>query len=353
MEDAKRAHGPSEVHDPLVRQEGKRAAVWIAMVAAAALIVVLIQPILLIVAGMLIAVMFDGGARLLGRALPIGRGWRLAIVVLAVTAFLLATLWFGGVEMANQFGQLRQTLTVQGERLATLLNRYELLPDSFNLATVSGQLGRSFGVVTSLLGAAFGGLTSLFLILVIGLFLAMDPGTYARGAVWLFPRDRRDEATLLFRRVGATLRRLFAGRLLGMAFEGALTWGLLSLGGVPMAGVLGIVSGILAFIPNVGAFVTGLLMAAVGFSAGVDVGLWALGTYAVVQTFDGYVVIPIVAKRTVDLPPALTLSAQVLFAALFGLLGLAIADPVTAAIKVLLHREAEKEAEEQGTHPST
>ena len=93
-------------------------------------------------------------------ALPIGRGWRLAIVVLAVFAFLLATLWFGGVEMANQFGQLRQTLTVQGERLATLLNRYELLPDTFNLATVSGQLSRSFGVVTSVLGAAFGGLTT-------------------------------------------------------------------------------------------------------------------------------------------------------------------------------------------------
>ncbi len=351
--DPDRAHGPSEVHDPLVRQEGKRAAVWIAMVAAAALVVVLIQPILLIVAGMLIAVMFDGGARLLARALPIGRGWRLGIVVFAVTAFLLATLWFGGVEMANQFGQLRQTLTVQGERLAVLLNRYELLPDSFNLASVSGQLSRSFGVVTSVLGAAFGGLTSLFLILVIGLFLAMDPGTYVRGAVWLFPRDRRDEATLMVQRVGATLRRLFAGRLLGMALEGVLTWGLLSLGGVPMAGVLGVLSGILAFIPNVGAFVTGLLMAAVGFSAGVDTGLWALGVYAVVQTFDGYVVIPIVAKRTVDLPPALTLSAQVIFAALFGLLGLAIADPITAAIKVFLHREAEKEAQEHGDDART
>src|SRR3546814_21084320 len=80
--------------------------------------------------------------------------------------------------------------------------------------------------------------------------------------------------------------------------------------GVPMALVLGLIAAILAFIPNVGAFITGVLMAAVGFSAGVDTGLYALANYFVVQTFDGYVVIPMVPKRTVDLTPALTLSAQ-------------------------------------------
>src|SRR3546814_8492962 len=67
--------------------------------------------------------------------------------------------------------------------------------------------------------------------------------------------------------------------------------------GVPMALVLGLIAAILAFIPNVGAFITGVLMTAVGFSAGVDTGLYALATYFVVQTFDGYVVIPMVAKR--------------------------------------------------------
>ena len=339
------AAGPSEVHDPLIRREGKRAAVWIGMVALAALVVVLIDPILLIVAGMLVAVILDGGTRLIGRWLPMPRSLRLTIVVLLLVGFIAATAWFGGQQMAAQFGQLRQALEVQGARLSVLLNQYQLLPDNFDLSAVTGQLSRTVGVVTSVLGAAIGGLTSLFLIFVIGLFLAIDPGSYVSGAVWLFPRDRRDEATLLFGRVGFTLRRLFAGRLLGMAAEGVLTWLLLMWGSVPLAGLLGILSAVLAFIPNVGAFVTGVLMLAVGFSAGTDTGLWALATYLVVQTFDGYVLIPIVAKKTVDLPPALTLSAQVLFAALFGLLGLAIADPITAAIKVFLHREAEKEAE--------
>src|SRR3546814_10939066 len=97
--------------------------------------------------------------------------------------------------------------------------------------------------------------------------------------------------------------------------------------------VLGLIAAILAFIPMVGAFITGVLMTAVVFSSGVHTGLYALATYFVVQTFDGYVVIPMVAKRTVDLPPALTLSAQILASTLFGVVGLALADPMTAMIK--------------------
>ena len=343
--------GPNEWHDPLVRQEAKRAATWIGIVGLAALIVILIQPILLIVAGALIAVMLDGGARLLVRALPIGRGWRLTIVTLAVTGFLLGTVYLGGVEIAAQVGQLRESLTAQSARLSQLLSAYELVPNDLNLAALGQQLTRSAGMITSMLGAAFGGVTSLFLIAVIGLFLAIEPGTYTRGTVWLFPRDRRNEIALLLDRVGFTLRRLFAGRLLGMAVEGFLTWALLSLGGVPVALLLGILSAILAFIPNVGAFITGILMVAAGFTGGVETGLWALGTYVVVQTFDGYILIPIVAKKTVDLPPALTLSAQVLFAALFGLIGLALADPITAILKVVLQRSAEREREEHGAKP--
>ena len=145
-----------------------------------------------------------------------------------------------------------------------------------------------------------------------------------------------------------TLRKLLAGRLLGMAFEGVLTGIALMIGGVPMALLLGIIAGILAFIPNIGAIVTGILMVAVGFSAGTDAGFWAIGTYLVVQTFDGYVVVPMVAKRTVDLPPALTLSTQILASALFGIMGLALADPMTAMIKSALQRRSERQAAEEG-----
>jgi predicted PurR-regulated permease PerM len=163
----------------------------------------------------------------------------------------------------------------------------------------------------------------------------------------MIPSDSRAEFAITIERMARTLRRLLAGRLTGMLFEGTLIWIALTIGGVPMALVLGLIAGLLAFIPNVGAIITGVLMTAVGFSAGMHTGLWAIGTYFVVQNFDGYVVIPMVARRTVDMPPALTLSSQILASTLFGVIGLALADPMVAMIKVALERNSERAVKDE------
>src|SRR5204862_5921569 len=114
------------------------------------------------------------------------------------------------------------------------------------------------------------------------------------------------------------------------------TWAMLSIGGVPMAALLGLVTGVLAFIPNIGAITSGVLMVAVGFSAGAHQGVYAIFVYFFVQNIDGYLVVPYIARRTVDLPPALVLAAQLIFGALFGILGLLLADPIVASLKVAL-----------------
>lgn len=340
---------PNEMRDPLVRTELKKAAVWLGLAAAMALAVLLVQPLLIIFAGLVFAAMLDGGVRLLGKAMPVGRGLRLLIVVVLVVLFLLGTFYLTGVQLVAQFTQLQSTLVEQFNRLTAWLSSKGVMPGASDVNGILRQALGSVGRLTSWVGTAVGALTSLFMIMVIGLFVAMEPRLYGRGLEWMVPTANRREFTLVLDRMGQTMRRLLAGRLLGMAFEGLLTFIILQVFGVPMALVLGIIAAILAFIPNVGAFVTGILMTAVGFSAGVDTGLAALATYVVVQTFDGYVVIPMVAKRTVDLPPALTLGAQILASALFGVLGLALADPMTALIKVALERSSEREAERAGS----
>ena len=87
-----------------------------------------------------------------------------------------------------------------------------------------------------------------------------------------------------------------------------------------------------------------MLLVLVGFSAGVQTGLWAIAVYVVVQTVDGNIIVPMVARRSVDLAPALVLGAQLLFGALFGIMGLALADPIIAMIKVLLEDRSEQAA---------
>ncbi|MBM7404603.1 MULTISPECIES: AI-2E family transporter [Sphingomonas] len=342
--EVERAPGPNELRDPLVRAELRRASVWFGLAIAAGLVVLLIQPLLIIFGGLVFAAMLDGGVRLLGRVLPIGRGLRLMIVVLLALAFILGTFYLTGVQIAAQAEQLRSTLEIQGNRLIAWANGMGLMPGRSDLSGIVQQAMGSVGRLTSAVGTVFGAFTSLFMIMVIGLFVAMEPRIYDRGLQWMVPVGNRAEFAVTINRMATTMRRLLAGRLAGMLFEGVLTWLLLWIAGVPMALLLGIITGLLAFIPNIGAFISGVLMVAVGFSAGVDTGLWAIVIYFVVQTFDGYVLLPIVARRTVDLPPALTLSSQILASTLFGILGLALADPMVAMIKVALERESERAA---------
>lgn len=337
--------GPNEMRDPVMRAELRRATVWFGLAIAVALIVLLIQPLLIIFGALVFASMLDGGTRLIGRFVPSWPRWlRLLIVVLLVIAFIGGVFYQTGVEIAQQAEQLRATLEVQANRITGWIASLGLMPGRSDLAGMAQQALGSVGKLTSAVGTVIGAFGTFLMIMTIGLFIAMEPRLYERGLQWMVPVGARDEFAVTIARMARTMRLLLAGRLAGMVFEGMLTWILLSIAGVPMALLLGIITGILAFIPNIGAFLSGVLMVSVGFSQGQTEGLWAIAIYFGVQTFDGYVLIPLVARRTVDLPPALTLSAQILASTLFGVMGLALADPMVAMIKVALERESERAA---------
>jgi len=339
------APGPAELRDPIVRQELKRATVWLGLALAIVLVWFLAQPLLLIMGGLVFAALLDGGTRLLGRVLPIPRGWRLAIVTLAGIAFIVWTIWFAGSQLAGQAEALRVTLTTQFQRISAWATSVGLIDAAGgNTDAIGRQLLGSLGRLTSAVGSALGAISSIAMIVVIGIFVATEPRLYERGVAWMLPMEKRQQFYVTSARMGHTMRRLMAGRMVGMFVEGFATWALLAWWGVPMAALLGILTGLLVFLPNIGAIMSGVLMVLVGFSAGTDTGLWAIFVYFFVQTVDGYVIVPMVAKRTVDLAPALVLGAQLLFGALFGILGLALADPIVAMIKVALERRSEENA---------
>jgi len=344
--------GPIELRDPVIRHELKRASVWIGLVLAVAGVIVLAQPLLLIFAGIVLAAMLDGGARLLGRVLPIGRGWRLAIVTLAGLGFLVWTFYFAGTELAFQAERLRETVTFQINRILDWANGMGLVQGGVDVQQLSGQLMGSLGRLGSAVSSALGAVASGVMILVIGIFIAIEPRLYQRGVAWMLPLEQRERFYRTVSRMGFVMRRLMAGRLLGMAVEGVGTWLLLLAGGVPMAALLGILTGLLAFLPNIGAIISGVLIVLAGFSIGVNEGLWAIAVYLIVQTVDGYLIVPYVAKKTVDLAPALVLGAQLLFGALFGIMGLMLADPMVAMVKTALEQKSEEdEADAEADRP--
>jgi len=338
--------GPAEMRDPLIRHELKRASVWFGLALAIAAIIFLAQPLLLIFAGIVLASMLDGGTRLLGRVLPIGRGWRLAIVTIAVVAFIVWVFYFAGTELIGQAERLREVITGQANRVLAWGNSLGIVRGGAGVEQIGSQLMGSLGRLGSAVSSALGVVASTVMILVIGIFIAVEPRLYQRGVAWMLPLGSRERFYDTAENMGFTLRRLMAGRLVGMAVEGIGTWILLALGGVPMAALLGILTGLLAFLPNIGAIVSGILIVLAGFSVSTNAGLWAIAVYFIVQTVDGYLIVPYVARKTVDLAPALVLGAQLLFGALFGLMGLMLADPIVAMIKVALEQKSQDDQED-------
>ena len=346
------AYGPTDFFDKTIRIELKRAAVWIGLVVLVALVAMLAQPILLIIGGIVIAAMLDGGTRLLGRALPIPRGFRLAIVIAAIIAFFYWMVALTGSQLAQQAAALGGVLETQINNIGDRIQRAGFAISAEDIKSIGSQIISSVGRVTAAVTSFVGTMANMVMMLVLGVFIAIEPRLYERGVGWMLPLTEREHFYGTLEKIGYTLRRLMAGRLFGMAIEGVGTWLLLWAGGVPMAALLGVLTGVLAFLPNIGAIISGVLIITVGFSAGFDVGIYAVFVYLAVQTIDGYLIVPMVAKRAVDMAPALVLGAQILFGALFGILGLALADPIVAMIKVALERQSERnEARQQRAPP--
>jgi len=342
--------GPAEFRDPQVRSEMRKAAVWFGMALAIVGVVVLSQPLLLIIGGAIFAVFLDGGARMLGRVLPIARRWRLLIIVVLGFSFIGWVFWFAGTTIAAQAEALRTVVTAQFNRLAAFAASIGLMPKG-QIGDFSSQLLGGVGRLTSAVGTVVGAVASLIAMIVIGIFLASEPKLYDRGIAWMLPLRYRAGFYRIAEHAGFTLRRLLFGRLIAMVFEGVFTWFMLSLANVPMAGLLGLLTGVLAFIPNIGAITSGVLMVAVGFSASNSQGLWCILVYFLVHNIDGYVVVPYVARRTVDLAPAVLLAMQLLMGALFGILGILFADPILASLKVVLVDLSHQHAREENEGP--
>ena len=355
IEDEDLGRSPSRIDDPLIRREIGRAFAWTVVVGLTLLLVYIARPLLVVFGALVFAAMIDGGSRLIGKVLPIKRGWRVALVLLLALLFFAWLFYFAGTTVSEEAAQFPALIQQQLNTLLAWAQSQGIDISAQQLERYAGSVGSGISSVTSALTGLAGAVTTALLILIIGIYVAVDPQLYERGMAWLVPRKQRGALYETLTEMAETLRRLMAGRLLGMFIEGILTYIVLQYGGslfgidpVPMASLLAILTGLLAFIPNLGAIVSGILMALVGFSGGVEMGIFTIAVYLFVQNFDGYVVVPMIAKKTVDLAPALVLAAQFVMGILFGIIGILLADPLLAMIKVALHRMARDDAGEAG-----
>lgn len=357
-EDANMGASPTRISNPELRFEAWRAFVWTAVVGIVVLAIYISQSLLVIFGAMVFAAMIDGGSRLLGRVLDIGRGLRIAIVLVGSVAFLIWLGYYAGSQISQQAAEFPAIVSRQLGRLISMLREQGFAISQADVQGLASQLASGAGTLSKAIGGVFGALTTLIIITVVGIYVAIEPRLYERGVAWMLPANRRHEFYETASRMGYTMRRLMFGRLIGMVFEGVFTYimllgyGLVTGDPIPMAALLAILTGLLAFVPNIGAVISGVLMVLVGFSGGVQMGIYTIIVYFAVQNIDGYIIIPMIAKKTVDLAPALVLAFQLIMGILFGILGLFLADPLLAMIKVALEQRARSNQAEDDSSAS-
>jgi predicted PurR-regulated permease PerM len=181
-----------------------------------------------------------------------------------------------------------------------------------------------------------GALAAPLVILVIGVYLAVDPELYRRGLMSLVPRGRRDRAQQVLERTGEALWGWLWGRLFSMSLIGVTTFIGLWLLGIPIALSLALIAFVTNFIPYVGPLLSAIPAVLIALTVGPMQPVYVLLLYGGIQLVETNVITPVVEQKSVNLPPVLTVSTQMLAGLLFGPLGILFATPLAAMISVLV-----------------
>jgi predicted PurR-regulated permease PerM len=188
----------------------------------------------------------------------------------------------------------------------------------------------------SLFTTTFGAIAGFLLTLVVGVFFAYSPKLYINGFLRLVPLDKRARACEIISELGYTLRWWMVGQLISMLILLVTTWVMLWVLGVPLAFMLALITGLLTFIPYLGPIIALIPILLIALVESPTLALWVFGLYMVIQNVEANVIMPIVFKKTVHLPPVLTIIAQILLGAIFGFIGIILATPLMATGIVLV-----------------
>jgi len=322
----------------------KRAAVVWAVGLLIALIVIgvgyAIDVLLIVFAGALFAILLRSLADLLDTRTGMGERWALATAVLLLIGSVAIGAWLLIPSVAEQADELRRTLPKSVEQIEERVRHYDwgrwLLEEAPEPAEMAPRRRDLLSRITGVVSSTLGGLGVLVVILFAGLFFAIQPELYADGLVKLVAIPKRDRVREVMGEVGVALQRWLIAKLAAMVFVGALTWAGLWLLGIGMALALAVLAAVLTFIPNFGPVIAAAPAVLIGLLDGPSTAAWVVGLYVVIQTVESYVVTPLLQQKAVSLPPALTITTQLVMGVLVGGIGVALATPLTVVGLVLI-----------------
>jgi predicted PurR-regulated permease PerM len=316
----------------------RNAATYTLAALAVLLIVFALDLVLLLFAAIIVAVIFSSLANTIARITGLARGWSLAAVALTLIGGFAVLFWLAAPGIYQEMLELRARLPEALQRIQDIMARFTWLETMIHAVPTADSMDRPgvAGRVTGALGSALGALINIGIVLVLGVYLAIHPHLYVNGVVRLFPKSRRARAHEVLEAMYETLRGWLGGMLISMTVVGTATFTGLYLLGIPLAGTLALIAGLFEFIPNIGPMLGGVPAALLALTVGPNHVLYVIALFLAVQTAEAYFITPMVMRRVIALPPALTITAQVVGALTAGWLGLLLATPAVAMLMVLV-----------------
>jgi predicted PurR-regulated permease PerM len=294
---------------------------------------------LIVFAGILIALPLSALCDFVERRTGLRRRWSLPLVLLSFVGVLCLGIWLRGAAIEDQFNRLQESLPSAATELVTRIGAQRwagwLLAHGFGPdqgPSIVDVLPR----VTRAVSGTLGYLGGLLVILFLGVVIAAEPQTYRRGFTQLFPRSAQVYLSCVVDKLRDELRLWLLARVACMVIVGLLVFfGLLALR-VPLAGSLGILAGLLTFVPNVGPILSAIPPILLAFAMSPSRAILVMLLFCAVHALEGFLITPIANRAAVNLAPGLILVVQLLLAFVAGALGVALAAPLTVVVIVLV-----------------
>lgn len=297
---------------------------------------VVVNGLLLILAGALIALYFRGLSGLLQRKTGLSHKVSLPLSIIGSLLLLLLFFWFTGAQIQQQAAQLSETLPATIQKAKEQIGKSPIGEKLLQQAGSEQSRKRTTSMLQGFFTTTFGVLGDIYVVLFLGIFFTASPKVYVNGFLKLIPPAARPRAQGVVSHAGHTLTKWLKGQLFAMLVVTVLTLIGLLIMGVPMAFVLALIAGLLNFIPNFGPLIAMIPAVGVGLMQGPTTALLVACLYIVVQVLESNLITPQIQKRMIDMPPALIIMGQMFMGVLTGGWGLVLATPLVALLIVVV-----------------
>jgi predicted PurR-regulated permease PerM len=290
---------------------------------------------LVVFSSILIAVAFCGLAEPVGKFLKLPHAAGVLIVTLLFVGLIAAPLAIYGNRLWAQFDEIALDIPAALESLERTIEShpsgrlFEGLVGGADFSKAVTPVAQHLGA----LAAAFGTITSYATFMLFGgIYLALDPRRYIDGLIRFTPTAEKERVGRFLARSGTALRTWLFTQLLVVLMNGIFSTLGLWLLGVDSAVALGILAGVLSFIPYVGTIAAMVVGALAALAQGTQYAISALAVLGAVSFLEGYFVTPYIQSRTLSIPPVVLLFSLFAFTVLFGTLGIILAAPLTIVV---------------------